>query len=199
MAQNRVPIDGETMMNLLEQLAFQLPDDEYIEHAREVRGAVLAMYFPELEYPTTTDADVFDYHHAELPDKIFPYIQSVAKDNSIGYDWFNDAIMRHDDPEYIHNLKYTEYVNFIENINNPQYFYNQNGQVVMAMYHLSILGLIASKLMAGRDKDFETLSRIVPTMYNTPEEVIEDFHTYALSFVNTEHYQVVESRIYELF
>lgn len=157
------------------------------------------MYFPELKYGTTTDADVFDYYNAELPDFIFPYIEEVARNNNIGYDWFNDAIMRHDDPEYVHNLKYTEYVNFIENFDSPEYFYNQNGQVVMAMYHLSILGLIASKLMAGRNKDFEALARIVPSLYSSPEEVLNDFHTYALSFINTEHYQIVKNRIYELF
>lgn len=194
MSINTVLLDGDQFHDLLSQLAYELPDDSYLQLVL-CGGSVLAMYYPELGYLWTTDADVFDYNNAELPDSLMPYVYNVARNNNLGLDWFNDAIMRHDDPEYIHNLKKDEYVRFIENYDKPEYFYNQNGEAVLAMYHLSFLGLVASKLVAGRQKDLAAMSEIVPKVYNSIEQIEQDFQDYALHFVQTPHYQVVLDRL----
>ena len=186
------------LRSLLNALAYKLPDDCYLQLVL-CGGSVLALYYPQLGYQATTDADVFDYHNAEIPDSLYPYIDQVAMENNVGNDWFNDAIMRHNDPDYVHNLKKAEYIGFIENYDTPEYFYNKNGYPVLAMYHLSLLGLIASKLVAGRQKDFEAMVKIVPFLYASPEDVELDFQRYALSFVNTPHYQVVKQRLRALF
>lgn len=200
MANNKVEISGEELFDLIEQLAYILPDDYYLSMVL-CGGSALAIYYPHLEYETTTDADVFDYYSAELPNSLDPYIRQIAHDNKIGDDWLNDAIMRHNDRDYEHNLTKAEYMNFIENYNEPEYFYNSNDNAVIEMYYLSLLGIIASKLMAGRTKDFDALSDIVPQIYNDPDELIDDFYNKALSFTRsgTGHFDLICERITELF
>lgn len=196
MAVNNVFMDGEAFRKRLEDLAWILPDDKFFQLIL-CGGAVLSMYYSEYGNYITNDADVFDYYNTTLPDELIPYIDQVAIDNGLGYDWLNDAIVRHDDLDYLHNLKISEYIMMIDNPFEPEYFYNSNDVPVMELYHLSIYGLIAAKIIANRDKDYKALKKIIPQVFTSLQDADNQFKTYAKSFTSSEHYKIVYDRLKE--
>lgn len=200
MSKNEVALTGDDIIELIEDLAYNLPGDKYYRLVL-CGGGALCIYYPECEYEVTYDGDVFDYTNETLPDSLISAIEKVAlnDESEIGTLWLNDAIVRHDDSNYEHNLTVSEYISFIENYDSPDYFYNENGDLVIELYHLSLLGIIASKSVANRNKDVEALDYIVHSQYNTFQDIVDDFQKYALSFIGSPRYETMLKHLREIF
>lgn len=163
-----------------------------------VGGSDLAVFYPDTGYKSSFDGDMFEWYNGEFPSYLDGIIREVATENELGFDWINDAVARHNDSEYETNLTHHEYIMLVENPEEPDWFYNAEGEPVVALYHLSLLGIIASKLLANRDKDIRALSQIIPLYYNNSQEFIQDYETRAKFFTSSPRYETMIKNMYSV-